>query len=302
MSVVVSYWSGDLPEVTKLHFISFRKLNPDVKYVLHLERDSGFEGSLSKPMVDLLHELKIEISSVSLASLMELQGVARFSKFRRDKLFTMSRKIFRRMYPVFYRFPCTKRRIFHSKLMGFTAGHTFPLTGYVSDLAYRADLFRSLAHQLFQGSDYLYIDLDVCFIKPLKFESSSAGYCAQWGTDDSGNSAYLMLPQNSPARQMILNDLQSGFSALPWVLYSSEQLGRYGISMLPNKVFDPAWDPDSVIHERSDLFFRSGSHVSTFINEIMFDCICVHWHNQWNEIPDLDSPYDRLLKVYSKMI
>ena len=95
-----------------LHFLSFRKLNPDVKYVLHLEGDSGFEGHMSKPMVDLLHELKIEISSVSLASLMEMQGVARFSKFRRKKLFTIGRKIFRRCIHYFLDFRIPREKFF----------------------------------------------------------------------------------------------------------------------------------------------------------------------------------------------
>jgi hypothetical protein len=66
--------------------------------------------------------------------------------------------------------------------------------------------------------------------------------------------------------------------------------------MLPIKVFDPAWDPSSAIVGRSDLFFRSGFHVETFLKEINRDCICVHWHNQWKELPDPGSPYDCLLR------
>ena len=85
-------------------------------------------------------------------------------------------------------------------------------------------------------------------------------------------------------------------------MYSSKQLERYGISMLPNKEFNPAWDPDSVFPKRSDVFFRSGFHVSSFIDEVMHDCICVHWHNQWRESPNPESPYDRLLKINSNYI
>lgn len=99
--MVVSYWSGELPEITKLHFISFRRLNPEVEYVVYLENDSGFEGSLSKAMVDLLKELKIEVASVSLSSLMAVQGVPPFSKFNENYLDLIGRKIFRKLSQYF---------------------------------------------------------------------------------------------------------------------------------------------------------------------------------------------------------
>lgn len=296
MGVVVSYWSGELPEVTRLHFISFRRLNPDVKYVLFLENDLGFEGSTPELMRLLLQELEIEVRHVALSDLMVAQEIPPFSKFKNSFSYFLGRKFLRKLYPIIFRFRLCRNAIHYSELMGFTAGHSFPLTGYVFDLAYRADLFRSLVHKLFTKDDFLYTDLDVCFIKPISFECTSGGLCAQWGTADSGNSAYLLLPKCSSARELIARDLRSGMSALPWILYNSQQLAKFGISMLPIKVFDPAWDPSSVIAGRSDLFFRSGFHVETFLNEINHECICVHWHNQWKESPDSESPYDRLLR------
>ena len=296
MGVVVSYWSGELPEVTRLHFLSFRRLNPDTKYVLFLESDASFEGSISELMRLMLKELEIEVRHVALTDLMASQKIPQFSRFKNSFSYSLGRKFLRKLYPIIFKFNLCRNSIHYSELMGFTAGHSFPLTGYVFDLAYRADLFRSLVHQLFTKDDFLYIDLDVCFMKPIDFECASDGLCAQWGTADSGNSAYLLLPKGSSARELIARDLKSGMSALPWILYNSQQLARFGILMLPTKVFDPAWDPSSVIVGRSDLFFRSGFHVETFLNEVNRDCICVHWHNQWMESPDPESPYDCLLR------
>lgn len=73
--VAVSYWSGKLPKITFLHFLSVRALNPDLRYVLYLERDPHFVGSIDSDLDARLRALDINIEKVSLNELMLKSGV-----------------------------------------------------------------------------------------------------------------------------------------------------------------------------------------------------------------------------------
>lgn len=51
MLIITSYWSGELPDITKLHFESLRALNPTTEYVLYLDSDEGFEGVVPHSLI-----------------------------------------------------------------------------------------------------------------------------------------------------------------------------------------------------------------------------------------------------------
>jgi len=295
--VVVSYWSGKLPEITFLHFLSVRTLNPDLRYVLYLESDRNFVGFIDPDLDARLRALGIDVETVSLNELLLQSGVPRFSRWRDVRSYRLFRKVIRRLIPFFSAvLPKGSRyKIDKSDLLNWVVSHNFPFSGYSHDRAYRSDLFRSLIFQEYSDCDYLYLDLDICLIRPLEFDCFPHGAIAPWGTSKSGNSAYLLLPRSAlSARIKILKSLRAGHSALPWVLYSETKIRDYNLHLYQSREIDPAWSVESVIHADTTLFFRSGNHVSKFISEVDENCIGVHWHNQWSVVPESGSPYEIL--------
>jgi lipopolysaccharide biosynthesis glycosyltransferase len=190
--IVVSYWSGNLTQVTFLHFLSFRRLNPEIDYVLYLDSDIGFEGSVESSLLTRLQELEISIKSVSLNSIMRESQIPSFSEWKGSYVYSLAGKISRRLIPILspLLLGASKYKIVYSDLMGWVVGHNFPFSGYVKDRAYRSDLFRSLIFQYWPDCDILYLDLDIVITRPIDFESHQQGAIAQWGTGKSGNSAY----------------------------------------------------------------------------------------------------------------
>lgn len=293
--VVVSYWSGNLPEVSFLHFISFRVLNPGKRYILYLEQDLGYEGFVSRDMQDRLKRLNIEIARVPLSLLMREMGIPDFSPWKDSAPFRFARKLSRRCGPILWNLGLRKG-LFKSEVKGLTQSHKFPFSGYSANLPYRADLFRSLIHAKHANCNFLYVDIDICFTKSVNFSDYPEGAISQWVTDTFGNSAYLMLPISAgDARSRILTLLRSGISALPWILYNQERVLHYGLRIIDCSIIDPAWSPDSIIYGNSSLFFESGPHVDDFLREVDTRCVGIHWHNQWSKTPELESPYERLL-------
>jgi len=297
-TTVISYWSGVLPEISRLHFLSFRANEPHLPYILYLESDTGFEGSIPDSLANLLLELRIEIRSIGLTGLMASNQIPKFSHWKDNRIFKLGKYVIYKISPLFEHLPSQPNIFNKSPKKGITFSHHVPFTGFVNDLAYRADIFRALAISIFNQTDFLYLDLDICLVRPLTLTKWKSGAIAQWGTDNFANSAFLFVPQMATnARSKIIGNLQYGISALPWVLYSRDRVDSYEFEMIPNHLLDPAWDPNSVISGQSELFFRSGSHVKQFMRETK-DIIAIHWHNQWAQIPEKNSPYDILMEHF----
>jgi hypothetical protein len=92
--------------------------------------------------------------------------------------------------------------------------------------------------------------------------------------------------------------LKAGMPALPWILYNEQRINVFQLIIIDNKYIDQAWSPASIIYEDSSLFFKEGTHVDTFLGEVMGNSIGIHWHNQWKVRPEDDSPYQRLVEIY----
>ena len=307
MLIVTSYWSGNLPEITKLHFASFRKLNPYTEYVLYLDSERNFEGIISEEMRTFLASLNISVKHISLNDLMHSQKIPGFSKWKdnfqyrffRRAITTLSSHMFLTLNKITNRTELRLIKGFYSTLMGYSPSHSRPFSGSKMNLAERSDIFRSCIFSCYPDRDFLYVDLDICFIKPLQLEGLNNGAISQWGTADFGNSAFLFLPKSShKARTAILQELQTGTSALPWILYNQRRCRNYDFTILPNSLTDPAWTPGSSIHGESDKFFKNGPHVQAFLLELELNNLFVHWHNQWRTSPEKGSPYELLLSSF----
>lgn len=305
--IVTSYWSGELPDITKLHFESFRALNPTTEYVLYLDSDEGFEGVVPPSLSQTLDRLRISTQKISLGELMSSSGIPSFSVWKNSFIYRAIRsflaKLLSNLSPLILGLvQKTEVRLgnnFFTTSMGFSPGHARAFSGSKVNLAERSDLFRSTIFNQYPDRDFLYIDLDICFIKPLALHEYPLGAISQWGTAEFGNSAFLYLPESARrARKGIANELRLGTSALPWILYNKIRCEYFGLKILSNDMMDPAWSPNSIIHGASDKFFKSGSHVDTFLDEIRSNNLLIHWHNQWNQIPEKGSPFDVLLSKF----
>jgi len=305
--IVTSYWSGDLPDITKLHFESFRALNPTTEYVLYLDSDEGFEGVIPPSLLQTLDRLKISIQKISLGDLMSSSGIPSFSGWKNSIIYRAARsaleKLLSNASPLILGLAQkTEVRLgnnFFTTSMGFSPGYARAFSGSKVNLAERSDLFRSTIFNHYSDRDFLYVDLDICFIKPLALNEYPLGAISQWGTAEFGNSAFLFLPKSAyRARKGITNELHLGTSALPWILYSKIRCECFGLKILSNDMMDPAWSPNSIIHGASDKFFKSGSHVDTFLDEIRVNNLLIHWHNQWKQTPEKGSPFELLLSKF----
>ncbi len=305
--IVTAYWSGDLPDITKLHFESFRALNPTTEYVLYLDSDKGFEGVIPHSLMATLDRLKISVQKISLVDLMSSSGIPSFSEWKDSILYRAFRSVLTRslsnVSPLILGLAQkTEVRLannFFTTSMGFSPGHARAFSGSKVNLAERSDLFRSTIFNHYSDRDFLYVDLDICFTKSLSLNEYGVGAISQWGTAEFGNSAFLFLSKSAHvARREITNELRLGTSALPWILYNKIRCEKFGLKILSNDMMDPAWSPNSIIYGASDKFFKSGSHVDIFLDQIRLNNLLIHWHNQWKQIPEKGSPFEVLLSKF----
>lgn len=298
--VVFSYWAGYLPDVSELHFRSFRANNPGIRYLLHLDNSTIFHSSINSYLFQVLIDCDIEIVSYSLEKEMAALGVPPFAKPLPNKI----QRIGRRIYKLSARIaqPLGKKLfpgLFFSEELGWTFWHKSRFSNLIGDRAYRSDIFRTIELVKAEGKNFLYSDIDIYFCRPLREMEMGESFTSQWGTSDFANSAFLFLSAaNIKARVEVLKEITSGKPALPWILFTKEFCTHAGIKILPIEYFDPAWTVGSSIEGRSDLFFSNGPHVAGLLLEIVKRNWVVHWHNQWKSVPEHDSPYNLLLSQY----
>jgi hypothetical protein len=298
--VVFSYWAGSLPRISELHFRSFRANNPDVRYVLHLDNSPRFSSSIDSELLEILIACDIDIVSYSLESEMHTMGVPPFARPLPKILQRIGRRIYRLLVKVLRsRSRMKPPGMFYSEELGWTLWHKSRFSNLIGDRAYRADLFRSIELTKAEGVDFIYTDVDICFCRSFEEMGSQTSFTSQWGVGNFANTAFLFVTSsNSQARTKIRREIQSGKPPLPWILFTKDFCQSTSINILNIQLFDPAWTLNSAIEGRSDLFFSSGPHVEAFMNEVESRNWMIHWHNQWNNTPEENSPYERLFSKF----
>lgn len=299
-TIFFAYWVGKLPEVSELHFRSFRKLNPHLRYVLCLENSSSFSTYVGSRMLKVLEECNIEIRSYSLEremNLLDIPGIAPsipsiFQRLGRRALGSLASLMRNSAIP-------SRIGQFHSEELGWSLWHKSRFSHLTSNLAYRSDLFRSVELSKAINYNFVYTDLDICFNLPLAQLPLECSFTSQWGTATFANTAFMYVRKdNSPAREFVLKDVQSGKPPLPWILFTEEFCKKINLNIFPIQYFDPAWSKNSAISGKSELFFLSGPHVHPFLVEVEMQSWMIHWHNQWESSPAEDSPYATLMQRF----
>ena len=307
-TTVVSYWVGTLPEITRLHFYSF-KYNNDLnfKYILYSDISDGFKSSIPSSLNWLLDMPWFEHREIDLSNLMEKYEIPPFSLWKETLYYKLRRKLKHKLLSFLLKYSkglhfrlLEKYRDLHlNEEIGFSFSHNQKFTGLSKHVTYRSDVFRSLIANEFTNENILYTDLDICFIRQFSSYDWAVPFTSPWGIARFANTAILFIPSTKEStRENILQEFRNTSAAWPWVLYSEKRCGRYDLVLRSIEEFDPPWSLSSPVSGDSSAFMSkrdNSAHVVTWVDEHSF---CFHWHNQWKSSPEVGSPYDLYLTKF----
>lgn len=310
--IVVSYWAGEVPAISILHFVSFLRFSLGERYILFLDSREDFASKLHQDLKWILNHPNFEIRDIDLEETMKRHGIPAFSRWSGSRVDRLGRKLIDWYFKLVLRpensnflkvvLARNTRKLTDMRL-GYSPTHTRLFSGLRSHLTYRADLFRSLILAELPNFDIFYVDLDICFLRSFNTWDWTKSWTSQWGVEEFANTACLFSPKtDTHGREIILKNLRRTASAWPWTLYSKGNCDEAGLEIMGIENFDPPWSPNSLICGRSDLFFKGGPHAQGTFDELVSSYFLAHWHNQWRVIPEPDSPFMLLLKTFSTQI
>ena len=68
--------------------------------------------------------------------------------------------------------------------------------------------------------------------------------------------------------------------------------------MHPTKLFDPLWDPTSLLYGDTHKFFSPRDNLALDLHALSTERHwTIHWHNNWKTVPAPNSIYSGLLKA-----
>lgn len=289
MTQFFGYWAGALPAVTDLHFRSFIHFHPSSKYDLWMDEDVGC--SIPPELNWIKDHEQIRIRPFSLSKLVEQYVkplTADADSKKHDILrFIHSKKLLRYI----------NIKSYYAPLFKINYKHSSPLFTYKQDLVYRGDLARCIIPVAHYSTPSLYSDLDVCFLSDLNSICLDQGFVYQWEGYDFANSAILYSPNQETAKNILkAGNLIECFR--PWYLFSNAICNKLNLKIYPNNRFDAMWDPESLLSGDAMKFFVKSPQSQQIVDELFAKKYIVnHWHNNWRTIPEIDSPYDLLLRL-----
>jgi hypothetical protein len=290
------YWSGQVPAVTELHFRSFVHHHPGARYELWLDADHA--SAVEAPALQWLKSHpRFALRAFSLNALIEkyasdrpVAGYEHLTALRR-----IARAVHRKIAPSWAR-----RRAWESAQFGLTYRHDSKLfLGFNENKAYRGDLARTLIAREHYKTPCLYVDLDTCFLSDLRALCGNMAWTYRWEMFGFANSAILYLPDVTWSEALRAKGRSLG-CFVPWVLFTNDNCAELGIDILPTRLFDPLWDPLSLLYRDGEGFFRARGRPEEDVLALMQEGhLAIHWHNSWRTIPADTSLYSELLKAFA---
>ncbi|MEO5686766.1 MAG: hypothetical protein ABIR54_05335 [Burkholderiaceae bacterium] len=289
------YWSGQLPAVSQLHFRSFLAHHPESIYDLWLDQDTG--SAISAPELQWLKSHpRIRVRPFSLNALIEQQINPRprasrqgFSEWLRKIGYAVHRKI----GPSW-----SRRKAWDHAQFGLTYMHSsllFP--GFERDLTYRGDIARFLVPLCHYPLASLYCDLDICFMSDLTRLCESNGFVYRWETFGFANNAIVYMP-NTSWSAALARKANAIETFRPWILLSDAHCAELGLTIHPARLFDPLWDPTSLLYGDTAKFFGPRDNLALDLHALNTERhLAIHWHNNWKTVPAPNSIYSGLLKA-----
>jgi hypothetical protein len=288
------YWSGTLPAVTELHFRSFLVHHPHARYELWLDEDDA--STIAAPQLQWIKtHPRIGVRPFSLNALIEKhvtnEPLARYHTF--PGLRGLGAAVHRKIGPLLGR-----GKSWEHALFGLTYMHSSRLFhGFASNKTYRGDLARVLVALEHYRQKCLYTDLDVCFTSDLTSLCEGPGFVYRWDTYDFANNALIYMPDEtwSLALARKANAIET---YRPWILFSNDICAELGVTVHPARLFDPLWDPASLLYGDPAKFFGPRDNLALDMHALATERhLAIHWHNNWRTVPAPNSLYSGLLKA-----
>jgi len=288
------YWSGQLPAVTELHFRSFLRHHPDSRYELWLDEDDA--SAIEAPQLQWLWtHPRISVRPFSLNRLIEKHvthaPLARFDSFPR--LRRLGAQVHRKIGPLL-----SRGKAWQHDLFGLTYMHSSRLFhGFAKNKTYRGDLARLLVPLEHYRQKCLYSDLDVCFTSDLTTMCEGAAFVYRWDKYEFANNAIIYLPDDTWSAALVrrANAIET---YRPWILLSNAICAELGITIHSPRLFDPLWDPTSLLYGDTLKFFGSRDNLALDLHALSTERHkAIHWHNNWKTVPAPTSIYSGLLKA-----
>jgi hypothetical protein len=288
------YWSGQLPAVTELHFRSFLRQHPHSRYELWMDEDDA--SAIAAPELQWIKtHPRIAVRPFSLNALIEKHvtkaPLPRLHTFPRARRAGAS--VHRKIGPLLGR-----GKAWQHELFGLTYMHSSRLFhGFAGNKTYRGDLARFLVPLEHYRQKCVYADLDVCFTSDLTALCEGPAFVYRWDKYDFANNAIIYMPDDtwSLALTRKANSIET---YRPWILLSNAICAELGIKIQPARLFDPLWDPTSLLYGDAAKFFDPRPNIALDLHALATERhLAIHWHNNWTTAPAPTSIYAGLLKA-----
>ena len=295
----IAYWNGNIPPVTRLFFSSFLATQKGI-LELYLENCNDLG-----PAKDYLNSKRIIIKEVNLNKLCKGTVFERFSPNRSQnfldgliiklysKYFVVKRNLYEKFLPD--KLPQHRSCLVHP-LMGLTPTSkpivNIPFYGAVRDqynLAFWGDIFRLLM-SILEKEDFVYVDLDVCFLKDFTPLFKGEDFVYEWEHQAFANSAVMFSSRDGILKKRISEIVEKYDTVTPWFVFSKEEPLLEELRILSCELFDPLWKQES---PNFDRFFEDNS-----VMELLDESYAYHWHNHWRVLPKEGSCYSHLLNKF----
>ena len=153
-----------------------------------------------------------------------------------------------------------------------------------------SDYVRVLISSLLK-CDTLNMDIDFAFSRPLDWIRQQQSFVYRWERRRFANSALMFVKKDSPIKRgILLGLLRREGTANPWVLFSEDNCRSCSLEILSCDRLDPRWSKTHPMGP-SFLFIRTPDSRS-MLRSLQTEFDAIHWHNHWDDIPEIGSPYE----------
>jgi hypothetical protein len=283
--VVFGFWTGDLPNISQLHFLTVANaLPPGSRYILFV-----YKATISDSMLLILSHCKIDVVAIDLPQCMQESGLGKL--LRRTPLsagwglvhhFARNRKLLTKLSRLGHYHP----------ILGFTPRYNILLGGPPQTGVTLSDYLRVLVSSILEV-DTLYIDIDFACTRPLSWIYEHESFVYSWERRGFANSALMLVRKDSPIKSGALIELLKQVGAAdPWILFSEEYCRACKLEVLSCDRLDPLWSQTCPKGPTFSEFFTRIDNSEEVLRVLRDEFDAIHWHNRWTEVPDPGSPYD----------
>jgi len=289
--LVFGFWTGELPEVSRLHFLTIaRTLPSNSRYVLFT-----YKAFVSGKMLTLLSRCGVEVVALDVPQLVQEQGL---KKLLRKTPLSSGWALVRRVARL--NGSLTRPLGHDHPVMGFTPRYNFVFGGPPLQQTTLSNYVRVLISSLVPINT-LYTDLDFAFTRSLEWIFRYPSFVYSWERRSFASSALLFARKDAQIKKGVLLDLlRREGTGRNWILFSLQNCRACGLEILSCDRLDPLWSLTNKSEPNFSEFFRCRDNSSETLRRLKREFDAIHWHNRWSEQPDRGSPYDLWMRELTR--